>query len=138
VGVGGRAERWQTFATAACRGWARISSGAGNITATALNFDVLPTGWGVDAGAAKTIRVYFGDYIRNGTTRRSYTIEQQFQDLTVPTYEYYKGMVPTSMEFDVKSQDILTGKTTFMGMTVADPATSGLRAPPTWPRQPTT
>lgn len=107
-----------TFATAAVRGWCRISA----IAATALTFDIKPAGWGVDAGAAKTIRAYFGDYIRNGTTRRSYTIEQQFQDLAVPTYEYYKGMVPTALEFDVKSQDILTGKTTFMGMTVADPS----------------
>lgn len=113
-----------TFATAACRGWARISSASGAISATGVVCDVLPTGWATDAGSSKTIRVYFGDYIRNGTTRRSYTVEQQFQDLTVPTYEYYKGMVPTIIEFDVKSQDILTGKTTFMGMTVADPSSS--------------
>lgn len=110
----------QQFATAADLGWARIA--VGGITATALNFDILPAGWGVDAGAAKTIRVYFGDYIREGTTKRAYTIEQQFQDLVTPTYEYYKGMTPTLLEFDVKSQDILKGKTTFMGLSITDPS----------------
>lgn len=108
----------QQFIVPAVGGWCRISVIAANL----LTFDVRPSGWAVDAGTAKTVRVYFGDYIREGTTRRSYTIEQQFQDLTVPTFEYYKGMVPTSFEADMKQQDILTCKTTFMGMTIADPS----------------
>jgi hypothetical protein len=108
----------QQFINPLIGGWCRISA----IAAAALTFDILPSTWGVDAGTAKTVRCYFGDYIREGTTRRSYTIEQQFQDLVTPTYEYYKGMKPTTMEWDVKSQDILKVRTTFMGMTVTDPA----------------
>lgn len=107
------------FATAGVGGWCRI--GVGGIAATALTFDVKPATWGVDAGAAKTISVFFGDYIREGTTKRTYTVEQQFQDLVIPTFEYYRGMVPTMFELDVKQQDIMTCKTTFMGLTIADP-----------------
>lgn len=92
-------------------GWARISI----VAATLLTFDILPAGWGVDAGTGKTIRVYWGDYIREGTTRRSYSIEQQFQDLTVPTFELAKGMVPTQFELSAPTASILTCKTTFMG-----------------------
>ncbi len=110
----------QQFIVPAVGGWCRISVIAANL----LTFDVRPSTWGADAGTAKTVRVYFGDYMREGTTRRSYTVEQQFQDLTIPTFEYYKGMVPTMFEMDMKSQDIMTCKTTFMGLTIADPNSS--------------
>lgn len=113
----------QQFATAANIGWCRIAA-AGGITATALPFDVVPTGWGVDAGAAKTIRAYWGDYIREGTTRRSYSIEQQFQDLVVPTFELAKGMVPIQFELSAPTASIMTCKTTFMGKTGQIPTTA--------------
>jgi hypothetical protein len=109
----------QQFATAADTGWARISV----VAAAALTFDVLPAGWGVDAGAAKTIRCYFGDYIREGTTRRSYTIEQQFQDLAAPTFELQRGCVPVEFEMTVASEAILMAKTTFMSKTPQTPTT---------------
>lgn len=119
VNVGGAAAG-QQFATVGVSGWCRIA--VAGIAATALTFDIKPATWGVDAGAAKTIRVFFGDVMVNGTTRRSYTIEQQFQDLA--TFEYYRGMVPVQMEYTAQQQSIMECKTTFMGMTATIPSGS--------------
>jgi hypothetical protein len=104
------------FATAGTRGFCRIAS----IAAHSLLFDVVPSTWAADAGVAKTVQVYVGDYIRNGVTRRSYTIELQYQDLAVPEYEYYTGMVPSDLALTVQAQSILTAKITYMGLTAAD------------------
>jgi hypothetical protein len=39
-------------------------------TVLALTLDNKPAGWGTDSGAGKTIKVWFGDQIRNGTKAR--------------------------------------------------------------------
>ncbi|MBL3683997.1 hypothetical protein F2981_02515 [Sinorhizobium meliloti] len=53
-------------------GWARIVA----VTAGKLTLDNLPTGWAANAGAGKTLRVFFGDRIKNGVTMFSNTIER--------------------------------------------------------------
>lgn len=119
IKVGGTAAG-ERYATAANNDWCRIQ---GPITATVLPLDNRPTGWAVDAGAAKTISCYVGDLLRNGTTERSYTIELQYQDITVPEYEYYRGMVVGALELDAAAQAILEGTFTFMGMTAQNTTT---------------
>ncbi len=115
VYVGGAAAG-NSFATAATKGFCRISS----IAAGTLLFDVVPTGWAADVGTGKTILVFMGDYIRNGTTKRSFSIELQYQDLVTPEYEYYSGMVVSQFELNVQKQAVLQVKTTFMGMNAVD------------------
>jgi len=107
------------FATAGTKGFCRILS----VAAHTLLFDVVPPNWAADAGASKTVNVYVGDYLREGTTRRSYTIELQYQDLAVPEFEYYSGMVPTSLALTAQAKTVLGVKTTFMGVTAADSTT---------------
>jgi hypothetical protein len=100
------------FATAANNDWIRITA----IAATALTCDNLPTGWGVDAGTAKTIACYFGDQIRNGTTATSLSIEKGFLDLTTPVYIVNTGMVVNTLSLDISSRNKITGSAAFMGM----------------------
>jgi hypothetical protein len=113
--VGGLAAG-NAFATPANKGWCRVST----VAAAALTFDIVPTGWAIDAGAAKTINVYTGDYLRNGTTRRSFTVELQYQDLATPEYEYYTGMVVSTLELTVGQKAILEAKAAFMGLNVSN------------------
>lgn len=101
----------EQFATAANNGLIRVQT----VTATMLTLDVVPTGWTTDNGATKTITVYSGDYIRNGTTARSYTVEQQFQDLAVPEFHYFTGMRVGTMTLEGDAQAILTGAVAFQG-----------------------
>lgn len=93
-----------TFATApANNGWARV----GAVNAGTLTLDILPAGWGVDAGAGRTIMVFVGDAIRNGVTPRSYTFEEEFTDLG--EFHYYRGAQLNTLQMNVSAQEILTG-----------------------------
>lgn len=83
--------------------WSRVLS----VAATALVFDIAPSGFAVDAGATKTIRVFFGDYVRNGTSPLSQTVEQQHPDLAAPAYVYYTGMFADTMSVKMAAQDLI-------------------------------
>jgi hypothetical protein len=102
----------EQFATAANNGWVRVN---GTITATALPLDNLPAGWSVDAGAAKTITVYYGDFIKNGTLEQTMAIEQQYQDLVTPEYDYLTGMAVDDLMLAIKSRSVIDASVTFMG-----------------------
>jgi hypothetical protein len=119
IKVGGSAVAEQ-FATAADNGWARIN---GVITATALPLDNLPTGWGVDSGATKTITVYTGDYLRNGVVEQSMTLEEQYMDLTVPEYDYSSGMGVDQLALSIKAKQPIEGTVTFKGATAVNTTT---------------
>src|SRR6185437_7337600 len=99
------------FATAACNGWARISA----IAAHALTFGIVPTGMTTDAGTGKTIQMFFGDFMVNGTTTQSFTFERQQQDLASPTYEYFTGMQVDKLSLPFKASSILTGTLNLVG-----------------------
>lgn len=100
------------FATAALNVWMRITA----ITATALTLDNRPSGWTTDAGAGKTIRVYTGDQIKNGTTATSLSIEKGFLDQTTPTYIVNTGMQVNTLSLAINSKQKITGAIAFMGM----------------------
>jgi hypothetical protein len=115
IKVGGSAVGDQ-FDTAGCNVWARITA----IAATALDLDI-PAGWAVDAGTGKTIKVFVGDRIRNGTTRHSYSIERYFADhkdsagASQPTYEYSRGMMCDSMSITAEAASLVTASVKMIG-----------------------
>jgi len=109
------------FATAANNDWVRIS---GTISAHAIPLDNLPSGWGADNGSAKTIRIFFGDYIANGVTKNSLTLERGFLDQTVPTYIAQKGMAVNKWTVTIPSKERITGSFEFQGMNGSQSTTS--------------
>ncbi len=108
IKVGGTAAAEQ-FATAENNGWARITS----IAATALVLEQLPSGWSTDTAVGKTIRVWIGDYLRNGTTRSQFTIERAHTD--VNQFFQFLGMVPSQATFTYETGAIMSGEFEFLG-----------------------
>lgn len=101
----------EQFATTANNGWVRISA----IAANTITFDVVPTGWGADTGTAKTITVFIPDTLKNGTTRRSFTIEKQWMDLTTE-FARYRGFIPGDMMLTFQAGQKVTGKLGWLGI----------------------
>lgn len=99
-------------AVARAAAWARITA----IEATKLTLDNLPTGWTTDAGTGKTIKVFFGDQIKNGVTLSSMTFERGFAGQAVPTYIVNAGMVADTFVHTFASRDKLKGVVNFKGM----------------------
>ncbi len=64
------------------------------------------------AGDAITMK---GEYIRNGTTRVSFSGEKDFTDIT--QYEWYEGLIPGNLDLAIESDSIVTGSFTFLGLT---------------------
>lgn len=112
------------FATAANNSWARISGAAGAIAATALTFDIVPASWGVDAGTGKTIQVFTGDFVKNGTTQRGFTFEAQQQDIASPSYEYFPGQQFDGYSLSLKGGAVVTGTLTLTGQGTPTATTS--------------
>lgn len=102
--IGGAAAGQQFTGTAANNGRVRVQS----VTATKIFLDVVPAGWAADAGAGKTIRVWMGDYCRNGVVQRSFTIERQYQDHSPVDYEYFRGCEFADGTFQFDTQAIAT------------------------------
>ncbi len=111
VKVGGDAAGSQ-FGTAANNSWCRISS----IAASRLSFSIVPTGWDADAGAGKTIQVFCGDFLVNGTTQRSFTFERQQQDIAAPSYEYFTGEQVNTFALTLKAGEVIAGSIGMIGM----------------------
>ncbi len=97
--VGGAAAN-TFFTTAASNGWCRISA----ISANRLSFDRVPTGFATDTGTGKTIQVFTGDFLKNGSTQRSNTFERQYLDHSPVTYEYIRGQVLDTLAINVPSR----------------------------------
>lgn len=112
VKIGGTAVG-NRFATAANNGWARIIA----IAATKLTLDNLPSGWATDTGTGKTIRVWYGDTIRNGTTMTALSLERGFMGQTVPSYIDQLGMVVDKYDLAMPTEGKVTGSFSFMGLT---------------------
>lgn len=111
IKIGGTAAGTR-FNTTANNAYVRVIA----ITATALTLDNLPTGWAVDAGAGKTIRFWFGDQIRNGTTATSLSIERGFMGQIVPSYIVNTGMQANTFQLEMASKDKIKGSVAFSGM----------------------
>jgi hypothetical protein len=122
VKIGGQAGG-NKFVTTELNDYCRISA----ISPTALEFDVVPTGWAVDAGAGQDIWLFFGDYLRNGTTLKQYSIERSFLDHAPVTYEVFTGMGIGVFNLALAPQSIVTATTTFIGFnsTLSNTRTAG-------------
>lgn len=112
IKIGGSSAPFKFANIPANNDWARITA----ITSTALTLDNRPTGWAVDAGGTRTLNVYFGDYIQNGVTQTSLTIERGFLDQTSPTYIVNTGMVVNTYDITLTAKTIITGAIAFLGM----------------------
>lgn len=110
--LGGTAAGTQFSGTAANNGWARVAA----VTANAITLDNRPTGWAGDTASGKTIRIFFGDILRNGTTLLGQTVERTFLGQTTPTYIRQAGMVVDQLSTDIVTEAGITGQFTFMGM----------------------
>lgn len=124
IKIGGTATG-DKFATAACNGWARITV----IAAAKITLDNLPTGWTTDAGTGKTLKVWFGDQLKNGVDTIGQTLERGFLSQSVPTYLISRGMVAGQGEFRFESEQIATWSITFQGLT-GESTTTALDASP--------
>jgi hypothetical protein len=127
IKVGGTAAA-DRFATPALNDWARIAA----IATNALTLDNKPAGWGTDSGAGKTIKVWFGDQIRNGTSPTAHTIEFGYLGQQTPTYIAQRGAHVNTMQFNATSRAKITWQATFQGMGGAQ-GTSPLDASPDAP-----
>jgi hypothetical protein len=114
------------FATAANNTYIRVTA----VTATAITCDNLPSGWGVDNGSGKTIRVYFGDQVKNGTTQIGQSIEKGFLGMTTPVYILQPGMVASDYSLDFTAKQVIMGSVSYLGMTGATQSTTSADASP--------
>lgn len=107
-----------TTTATANNGYARISA----ISATALTFDVLPSGWSTKTETG-TVSGYYGDFIKNSTTDITYAIEVQYE-LSASTFLYYRGMKPASYNLNADTAQIVSESVSFVGFNALDATTS--------------
>ncbi len=118
------------FDTAAVNSLVRI----GSVAAHLITLDIKPSGWAVDSGTDKTIQVFTGDFLINGTTVRSFSVERQQQDIASPSYELFKGQQVNTFSLSLQSSAILTGTLGMIGLggtadTVRTSGASDIAAP---------
>jgi len=107
IKIGGSAAGDKFDNVAANNGWARVTAIAQN----ALTLDNLPSGWGTDNGSGKTIKVWFGDRIKNGTTRISHSVERSFLGQTTPTHFLHSGVWISGLQnFTIAAKRPITGQ----------------------------
>jgi hypothetical protein len=111
IKIGGTAAG-DKFATAALNNYAIISA----IAATALTLTFRPSGWTTDAGTGKTIKVWVCDWIKNGTTKASLTLEKGFLGQAVPNYHVATGMFVNKLTHTFAHKARIKGVVEFMGM----------------------
>lgn len=107
-----------TFDTA--QGFARISE----ITSDRIYFDDVTFAPVTDAGASKTIQIYFGNVLKNENEpnlikRRSYNMERTLgSDDDGIQSEYLVGAIPNEFKFNVPQTDKLNADLSFVAMDV--------------------
>ena len=132
IKIGGAATGDQ-FATSADNAFVRVTS----VAAHALGLDNLPSAWAADAGTGKTIWIWFGDTVTNGTALWTSTYERVYNDQETPTYEYYTGAATDKLSLSISASQIITGSVSVIAKNAAWQTTrvSGATdvAPPTYP-----
>ncbi len=99
------------FATAANNDFVRILS----IATTQLVLDIVPSGWSTDAGVGVDIDLFLGERLVNGILEKSYTIEEEFEDHSPVTFQYFRGMEVDAFIVNATPQAIVTTTFTFSG-----------------------
>jgi hypothetical protein len=117
------------FATAALNVFVTVAAIATNLITLANK----PAGWTTDAGTGKTLKVWFGDSIKNGVltaaTRVAGTMEKGFLGQAVPSYIVGTGLSVNSGVFSLKHKDKFRAVFNFLGMTGSE-STTALDASP--------
>lgn len=119
IKIGGTGAGYR-FATEALNAWSRVTAVAANL----LSLDNLPAGWTTDAGTGKTIRVYFGDHIKNGVTPIALTFERGFMGQGTPGYVVNETMQVNQWQQQVQAKQKVTGSFDYMGLTGSVSTTS--------------
>lgn len=113
INLGGVAAATRFTAVPADNAWGRITA----IAAGKLTLDNLPAGWGADAGTGKTIRIWFGDVIKNGTARTELHFEKRYLGQTAPSYLTFQSQVANTLELTIASRAKVTAAYGFIGLT---------------------
>lgn len=133
VWVGDKANALFQFATAADYGLARVKAA---VTTNLLQLDKKATTFSADTGTGKTIRLFYGRFVRNVATdhadflERSFTFEAAFKNLATPgpgdEYEYAKGNYCNKLEFNLPLADKAAMSIECVGTTTDVPTGSRL------------
>lgn len=117
------------FATAADRGWAKITAIAAHTLTLARKSATFTT----DNGAGKTIQIFYGSFIRNVAIDNGDYLETSYSmELALPGvdtaaatgYVYAEGCEVNQCEINAPLTDKIVATLTFAGMTVTDETTS--------------
>jgi len=111
------------FATTADNEFVRIAS----IAAHTLTFDRTPANWMNDAGTSVVISAYGGDFLVNGSTKRSNTFERQYLDQSPVGYELLTGQTLDKLSLTIPIANIVTFSEDWLGAggTIANSRVAG-------------
>lgn len=111
VKVGGTATATR-FAATQNNDWVRIDT----VTATKMTLSSVPLSWATDTGTGKTIRLFMGDYLRNGIVRRSFTYEREYQkDDGSSLFRYFRGCF-LDMSIELAAREMISVSFSVMGI----------------------
>jgi hypothetical protein len=85
------------------------------VAAHKLSFDACRPAGSRTPAPASPCSVFIGDFLINGSTKRSNTIERQYLDHSPVTYEYMRGMTLNTLQVEAKQQAIATYTKTYIG-----------------------
>lgn len=120
VKIGGSEGAAFSFATGANNGWARVTA----IAANALTLDHRPAGWTADTGTGKTIRVFFGDVIRNGTAVNVLAVENSYLGQTTPTHVLTNDVAVNQLSVNFQNGQIIEGQFDCLGTGISQGTTA--------------
>ena len=79
-----------------------------------------------DAGASKTIEIYFGSYLTNGSTKRTFTLEQYLGEGVIshsaatrtygPMSQLLTGLTPNELSLSYEPRSFITAEFNLMGL----------------------
>lgn len=101
------------FAVVNANGWYRIAQSG--VAAGQLTFDAAGHVPALSAGTGDTVSLWFGDYVYNASTRKSFSLERRYTDHTPETFEYFTGMHVNEMQLTLEPKAIVTGSLAFQG-----------------------
>jgi len=90
--------------------YVRISAIAANL----LTLDIVPATWAA-ATPAGAVDLFLGERLKNGVLFQSYTFEEEFEDHSPVTFQYFRGMTVDGLTITAAPQAIVTTSFTFSG-----------------------
>ncbi len=135
IWIGGTIGGGHDFATAAYRGFAKVSTTV-PITAHLITFQW--RSWTVgsaDTGTGKTIDLYYGRWFRDVAftdadyVEPSYSLELSYPSLSdgstvANKFVYALGNIVNQIDIEIPAQNLVTAQLSFLGTTIGDPTTA--------------